>query len=146
MQIESFLARLTRVRQSASGQWRASCPTAFHSRGDRSASLSIKEGDDGRILIHCPAGCHAEFITAALGLTLADLFKEPERVPGSAIARSPGYLSKDVATVLAYDAVTASIALDHVASGYDFSADDLAQVKASAGRLYRFAQRVGGSV
>ena len=34
---------------------------------------AVAEGDDGRALLHCHAGCTAEQITEALGLTLADL-------------------------------------------------------------------------
>ncbi len=146
MQIEEFLSRLNRVRQLPDGQWQASCPTAIHQHGDRSAGLRIKAGDDGRVLVYCHAGCHAELITAALGLTLSDLFAEPERRPGAAVARSPAYMTRDIASVVAYDAITASIALDHVQQGRNFTADDMAHFQASAGRLFRFAQRVGGSV
>jgi len=41
---------------------------------DQRASLSISEGDDCRALVHCHAGCTPEAITAALGLTVRDLF------------------------------------------------------------------------
>lgn len=54
--------------------WEAHCPA--HSDGN--ASLSVTEGSDGRILIHCHAGCSVESIVGALGLKLADLF--PPRV------------------------------------------------------------------
>src|SRR3990170_2943888 len=50
--------------------WEAHCP-AHH---DRNASLSVGEGKDGRILLHCHAGCSTESIVGAMGLTLADLF------------------------------------------------------------------------
>jgi len=35
--------------------------------------LTIAEGDDGRVLLHCHAGCTPEAIVSALGLTLHDL-------------------------------------------------------------------------
>jgi hypothetical protein len=69
-----FATRL-HARRSARG-WLARCPA----HDDRSPSLSIAEGDDGRILLHCFAGCSLESIVAALGLTMRDLFKGP-RVP-----------------------------------------------------------------
>ena len=50
----------------------AKCP----GHDDGSASLSVAEGSDGRILVWCFAGCDAEAIVAALGLTLADLMPE----------------------------------------------------------------------
>ena len=40
---------------------------------DRKPSLSITEGDDGRALVKCHAGCTAEAVCDAVGLKLADL-------------------------------------------------------------------------
>ena len=51
--------------------WQARCPA----HEDHQPSLSIREGDDGRVLLKCFAGCPVEAIVAALGLTLADLFE-----------------------------------------------------------------------
>lgn len=146
MHIDDFISRLSRVRQLSDCQWQASCPTAMHKHGDRSAGLSIKSVDDGRVLVYCHAGCHADLITQAMGLTLSDLFPQPDRRPGSAIARNPRYMTSDMATVLAYDAATASLALDYARQGRVFSPDDLYQMEAAAGRLFRIAQRMGGSV
>lgn len=41
---------------------------------DRVASGSLKEGKDGRALLHCHAGCSTEEIVEALGLEMKDLF------------------------------------------------------------------------
>lgn len=146
MSIDDFLSRLNRVRQLSDSQYQASCPTAMHTHGDRSAGLSIKAADDGRVLVFCHAGCHAELIAQALGLTLSDLFPEAERRPGSALARNPRFLTSDMATVIAYDAVTASLALDYVKQGRDFTPEDLSQMEASAGRLFKIAQRMGAGI
>ena len=40
---------------------------------DRQSNLSIAEGDDGRVLIHCHAGCTVDEICAALDLSAPDL-------------------------------------------------------------------------
>ena len=56
-------------RKSGTG-WEAHCPA--HSDGN--ASLSVSEGNDGRILVHCHAGCSAGSIVGALGLKLGNLF------------------------------------------------------------------------
>lgn len=37
----------------------------------------MSEGNDGRVLIHCHAGCEQASVVSALGLTLGDLFDEP---------------------------------------------------------------------
>ena len=73
MDVESFIKRLDMVRQDGSGarQWTARCPA----HDDRKPSLSISEGEDGRILLKCHAGCSTEQIVGAIGLTLGDLFR-----------------------------------------------------------------------
>lgn len=71
--IELLLARLDGVRKSGSA-WIAKCPA----HDDRSPSLSIGIGNDGRILLHCHALCAAADVLAAIGLQLADLF--PQRI------------------------------------------------------------------
>lgn len=47
---------------------------------DRSASGSLTEGDDGRALVYCHAGCEIEDIVEALGLKMGDLFSEKKSV------------------------------------------------------------------
>lgn len=55
-------------RRSGKG-WQCRCP----GHADRQASLSVSTGDDGRILLHCHAGCPTESVVAALGVAMADL-------------------------------------------------------------------------
>lgn len=72
MTAEDLLVRLEGVRPRGTGKWLGCCPA----HQDRSPSLSIREGDDGRILVHCFSGCTAPEICNALGITLKDLFAE----------------------------------------------------------------------
>jgi hypothetical protein len=67
--VDELLDRLERVRKTRRG-WTARCPA----HEDRNPSLSVAEGDDGRVLLRCWTGCTVDKITAALGLELADLF------------------------------------------------------------------------
>ena len=69
--LENLLARLDKVRQSGS-EWQALCPA----HDDKNPSLSIKEGDDGVLLVKCHTGCTARDIVAAVGLGLGDLFPD----------------------------------------------------------------------
>lgn len=71
MTAEEFLSRLEGVK-GGGGQWSAKCPA----HDDQHNSLSVSIGEDGRVLLKCHAGCPAEEITAALGLTMKDLFAE----------------------------------------------------------------------
>jgi putative DNA primase/helicase len=68
-----FLALLDAVAKTPNG-WKAKCPA----HEDGKASLSVKDGE-GKIVIHCFAGCTPESIVSAIGLKLADLFAEPLR-------------------------------------------------------------------
>lgn len=74
---EQILSRLDRVKEaSRPGEWWASCPCSDHGkgRGDRSPSLHITEGDEGKILMRCAAGCSNEDVLNSIGLGMADLF------------------------------------------------------------------------
>lgn len=81
MTVEEFLARFERVKKSGSG-WTARCPA----HEDRQASLSIGEGDEGRVLLKCHAGCTTEEIVSAIGLQVRDLF--PSRGEGASYPRA----------------------------------------------------------
>src|SRR5215467_14030309 len=68
MTLNEFLGRLKGVRRNGDG-WMALCPA----HDDRNPSLAVS-WKDGRILLHCHAGCSPESVVAALRLRMADLF------------------------------------------------------------------------
>jgi hypothetical protein len=74
--IDDFIALLSqhgcRPRRSGSG-WVALCPHHELDGQKHSPSLSVKMGQDGRILVHCFANCPPERVVAALGLRMSDL-------------------------------------------------------------------------
>ena len=74
--IDNVLAGLKDKRKTTSG-WEACCPA--HEDGKPSLSISI--GDDGRILLHCHAGCAFEDICRTTCLRSEDLFpkNDPKR-------------------------------------------------------------------
>lgn len=84
--VDNVLSRLDKVKPNGAAKWLACCPA----HDDKSPSLSIKEADDGTVLIKCWAGCTAADITAAIGLDLRDLFPgehQPRRGPSKAALR-----------------------------------------------------------
>lgn len=73
--LSDLLAKLDRVRKSG-GEWSARCP----GHEDSKASLSVA-ASNGKILIHCHAGCTVESICAAIGFKTSDLFLNNRQGP-----------------------------------------------------------------
>lgn len=65
--VQAVLDQLSGVQKNGSG-WTARCPVRTHGkgRGDVEPSLSVSEGDDGRVLVKCHAGCSYADVMAAL--------------------------------------------------------------------------------
>ena len=74
MEINQLLDRL-KARKSGSG-WIAKCPA----HEDGNPSLSINE-NDGKILLHCHAGCTTEAVCRAAGIELRELFTDNKPTP-----------------------------------------------------------------
>jgi hypothetical protein len=73
-------------RRSGAG-YSARCPA----HEDKTPSLSLNEGEDGKVLIKCQAGCRTEEVVRALGLSLADLFMPKEKKARSEIVATYDY-------------------------------------------------------
>lgn len=67
--LEVILSKVKGVK-GANGQWTANCPAHEDSR----SSLSIGDGGDKGVLLHCHAGCETGAIVGALGMSMANLF------------------------------------------------------------------------
>lgn len=67
--VKRVLSRLDNVAKISVG-WSARCPA----HDDRTNSLSIGQGEDGRALIYCHAGCSFHEIVAAMGISVRSLF------------------------------------------------------------------------
>jgi hypothetical protein len=68
-----------------------SCPT----HEDAEPSLSVSEGDDGRALVKCHAGCQTETVVSALGLSMADLFVSKPKTSRREIVATYRYRKAD---------------------------------------------------
>ena len=141
--INTVLGLLDRVKATGPDTWLASCPTSAHKHGDRSRGLSIREGDDSRVLIHCHAGCPVHEVVAALGIELSDLFparqiEYPNHVPkGSIIGR--GRIKRipwrDLFEGIQIDLRVCSLAFTDLAAGRPFSQADALSIAKLAGHL-----------
>jgi len=79
-------------------QLAARCPA----HEDNHASLSITKASDGKLLVHCHAGCKPEAICAALGVALADLFPGKPKRNGVKAAIMASYDYRDEAEKLLF--------------------------------------------
>jgi hypothetical protein len=70
--------------------WRCHCPC----HDDSTPSLDIDEGEAGRILIRCRAGCETGDVLAAVGLKWPDLFDGPGSRLGSRRPQGPIEMSR----------------------------------------------------
>jgi len=72
--LQNLLSRLNRVSDRGRGKYAAACPGPVHEHGDRHPSLSVREVDDGVVLLKCWAGCSIYDIADAVGIKVRDLF------------------------------------------------------------------------
>ena len=110
MSIEIITSKLEKIKRTGTGRWMASCP----SHTDKTASLSLRQLDDGRILLHCFAGCNVDEVLSAIGMTINDLF--PQRLQDGKPERRP-FPAADVLRAIAIEAQVVSIVAADVVKG-----------------------------
>lgn len=129
--IDAVLHRLDKVKRTAPDKWIALCPA----HNDKRPSLSIKEAEDGKVLIHCWAGCGAAEIVSAIGLSLADLFTGDRRtVTGSGPMRRP-FDFRDALTGIAHEATVARLIVEAVNRGETLDPDALERLALAEERI-----------
>ena len=89
--VELILSKLSDASPNGRG-WQARCPV----HNDQNPSLSIAEGDDGRALLKCHAGCATEDVVAALEMSMADLMPttKPNANASDAVQVGPRLITK----------------------------------------------------
>ena len=129
------LDRLSGVKQNRE-QWIARCPA----HEDRTPSLSVRRGDDGRCLVNCFAGCYAEDVVAAVGLELKDLFipSAPEQRKTFAKIRS----RKSLLEVLDHELLVMNQIL-WTAKRIDLPVEDLERARVAAARINQVVDKIG---
>ena len=137
MSAELLLSRLTKVRGRGPGQWSAQCPA----HEDKGPSLSIKELPDGRVLLHCFAGCSVEDVVAAAGIDVADLFPPRESV-GTPLQRRRLLPASQALELLDSEAQLIALAASNLANGFALTTTDLDRLLQAAGRVAYLRQEV----
>jgi hypothetical protein len=129
---DHLLARLDRVRANGDGRWMAKCPA----HDDGRASLSIRDAD-GRVLIHCFAGCEPGAVLAAVGLSLRDLFDKPlaNAGPLNSSPRSLWHAQRAAFDALRGEVTFLAIVANDISRGESISPIDASRAAAAAGRI-----------
>jgi hypothetical protein len=128
--INRILDRLQAVRKSGEFRWIARCP----SHPDETPSLSVRELEDGRVLVHCFSGCGAPDVVAALGLKLADLFDRPlaHHLPPV----RGGLNARELLELTAHESMVAALLVSD-SQTRQLTSDEQSRLALAAGRLGR---------
>lgn len=137
MSADILLSRLDRVRQTGPGRWVASCPC----REDKRPSMTIRELDDGRILIHDFGGSSPAEILDAVGLTFPDLF--PERMSTHVKPERRPFPAADLLRVIGFEVLLVALAAVRLAGGELLDGADRERLMLAASRI-REALNAGG--
>lgn len=132
MTVAVILDKLDGVRRTGDRRWVAKCPA----HDDRRPSLSVREADDDRVLVHCWSGCEVAAVLGAIGATWADLF--PPRSPSDPPRRrrrEPLVTAADALRVLAHEARIIVLLAGDLARGQSISETDRQRLIVAAGRL-----------
>src|SRR5215203_1117405 len=115
--VERVLERAENVRKVGSG-WLVSCPLPDHGkgRGDRDPSVSVTEGDDGRVLVTCHAGCETEAVVSGWGLSMDDLFERRDGHRGGGSSTSSKTTSTGQPATLKNYAAYVGLPVEHLES------------------------------
>lgn len=129
MSAEDLISRLTKARRTGNGTWLACCPA----HEDKSPSMSVRELDDGRVLIHCFAGCGFEEIVGAVGLDIGALF--PERGPEHARPMRVPFPAADVLAALSDELGVIAMIVGDVEEKRQVSSSDMARLRLARERV-----------
>lgn len=112
--VENLISRLEVVK-GRNGAWTARCPA----HADKSPSLAVREGEDGRVLLHCFGGCSTADVVASIGLDMTDLFPPDEKrrdVTGKP-SMKPAFFASDLMRIIHFEALIVQIVAFDIANG-----------------------------
>lgn len=137
MSVDTLLSRLERVKRTGNGRYTARCPA----HDDKGPSLAIRELDDGRILVHCFAGCDVHSVLSAVSLGMDALFPERKAQHGKPERRP--FPAADILRCIAFEALVVLCAATSMMAGEPLSALNRDRLSLASSRI-QSALDVGG--
>jgi hypothetical protein len=119
--IEKLIQHLEGAIEIRSGVWKARCP----GHEDRSPSLSIKEVDDGVLLIYCHAGCSVSEVVSTVGLQVSDLYPPDPYIESMKRRRNPPKNYRLVVERSRWAALICAVYADHIKKHWNAVSDVL---------------------
>jgi hypothetical protein len=129
MPIEPLLSRLEKVQKTGGGRYMALCPA----HADKGRSLSLRELDDGRVLIKCFAGCETHEVLQTVGMTFHDIMPE---CLGDKKAIRRGFDAYSALKAINFEATVLRMIAKTIKEGRPLSQDD----RQRAGKAERIIQ------
>lgn len=130
MGADTLLSHLENVRRTGPGRWVARCPA----HGDKHPSLAVRELDDGRVLVHCFAGCAVESVLSAVSLTFDDLYP-PRAIGRSCKPERRPFPAADVLRAIGFETSIVSIAAASLSRGETLADGDLDRLTLAHSRI-----------
>lgn len=129
MSLDNLIARLDKVKRTGQGRYVARCPA----HADKNPTLSIRELMDGRVLVHCFAGCTAAEIVAAAGIDMVELFPPRDDAGGKPEARP--FPAADAMRCIAFEALVVVAAVSATVTGEPLAAVDRERLSVASARI-----------
>ena len=132
--LEHLLNSLQKVK-GRNGSWTACCPA----HNDKGPSLAVRETPDGRILLHCFAGCEVQNIVTAVGLDMTDLFPPEEKrrdypVEGKPKIK-PAFYASDLLRIISFESMIVMLCAYDMSKGKKLSEGDMERLKVARERI-----------
>lgn len=140
MNIEDVLSRLEKVKRYNRESWVACCPA----HDDKSPSLALKIGDEGRTLLKCWAGCPVESIVAAIGLNMADLMGESPQDYRGNHRRANRIPASVVLKAMAFNALVVGLYAAKMGRGEVLTEEDKTKLLALSGAFHEAVDYIAG--
>lgn len=130
MKADAFLAKLEKVRVTGRDTWIACCPA----HPDKHPSMTVREVDDGRVLVHCFAGCAVESILSAVSLDFDALFPDKPLADHVKPLRRP-FPAADVLEAVSRETLIVATAAGNLRQGVSLTDADHARLMLAAERI-----------
>lgn len=141
--IDKVLTALDKVKSTGPGKWLALCPA----HDDKRPSLSVREADDHKVLVHCHAGCAVHDILGAINLELSDLFPGDRRSlteHGTGPMRRP-FDYRDALTGISTEAITVRFIAGALARGETLDDSAINRLALAEQRISDALSHAGGA-